>query len=368
VNRRDFIKYGTVLASAGGIFFFYKNGQIFVKDIAEKKTDADIRPCKRPFECLEIHSNGKTYPCCPDFLKGQVAAGNIETQKFDEIWNGKMLTELRKKMKKGDFSMCNRELCCMYDPYFDFNIPRGYEKGPKDIKISYDMECNYKCIICRDEIKINTPEEMALYDKVYLPNVLEIAKNAETITLLGVGEPLFSRHAKHLMQELIKKYPKIRFNLCTNGFFLDEKNLTEIGIQNNIRGAFVSIDAIKDETYSKIRHPDAFNRVIKNLELMSEWKKQGKIEMIMINFVVHLLNYEELPDFVKFAQKIDATALITRYSPWPISEFHKRYDEVAVFEPTNKHYKDFVRIMHNPVFKDKKHCILEPKLFEIANS
>ena len=42
--------------------------------------------------------------------------------------------------------------------------------------------------------------------------------------------------------------------------------------------------------------------------------------------------------------------------------------EVAVFEPTNKHYKDFVRIMHNPVFKDKKHCILEPKLFEIANS
>lgn len=47
---------------------------------------------------------------------------------------------------------------------------------------------------------------------------------------------------------------------------------------------------------------------MKNLEFISEWKKQGKINLLMLNFVVHLMNYKEMPDFVKLAQRLDAIA------------------------------------------------------------
>jgi len=334
------------------------------KDIAETKTDTDTRPCKRPFEYFEIQKDGDVYPCPREFLKYKTSAGNIGRHSFNEIWNGKILTDLRKKMINGDFSMCDRTGGCIYEPYTDGMIPEGYEKGPKELKICYDYECNNNCITCRDMIKINTPEEMELYDEVYLPKVLEIAKNSETVSLSLSGEPLFARHSKHLIQELMNKYPNIKFNLFTNGMLLNEEYLTKLGIRNNINGLSVSVDAATRETYKQIHRQDAFDTVVKNLELMSDWKKQCKINWITINFVVHLLNYKEMVDFVKMAQKFDVVAYFSPYRLWNSGEFSHRYNEVAVFEPSNKHYDEFTKVLHNPVLGDIKHCYIEPCLLQ----
>jgi len=368
MNRRDFIKYGTILAGMGGTCLLLKNGNLFVQDIPDTKNIPDNKPCSRPFDFCEFNRNGDIYPCCPDFLKYKTPAGNIGKQNIDKIWNGKIFNDLRQRVLNGDYTMCNRNICSMYNPCPVSELPENYKKGPKEIKITYDYECNYKCITCRDVVKINTPEEMALYENVYLPKVLEAAKNSKTVNLLGVGDPLFSRHSRHLIMELVKKYPKIKFTLCTNGLLLDEKNLAELGIQNNLLGISVSIDSVKRETYKKILRTDAFDTVMKNVELMAEWKRQGKFNWLLLNFVVHLLNYKEMPEFVRIAQKLDATVFFSTYRPWDSAEFSRRYDEVAVFEPENKHYKELVKILHNPVFKDDDHCILEQTLYDIANS
>ena len=328
----------------------------------------DTRPCKKPFECLEIHRNGNCFTCCPDFIKGKISVGNIKEQDFNDVWNGKILNDLRQRVLKGDYSLCNRDICCIYEPYSDGEFPSDYEKGPKDLKISYDFECNYKCITCRDNIRINTPEQLDLFDRVYLPKVIEASKNAKVVSLLGSGEPLFSKHSRNLLRQLVKELPDIKIHLFTNGLYANEADLTELGILNNIQGFSVSLDAATRETYKKIRRTDTFDTVIKNLETMSEWKKQDKIEWVTINFVVHLLNYEEMPAFAELAQKLDVTALFSTYRPWKDSEFYKKYKKIAVFEPNNEHYGELVKILHNPVFRDTKHCCLEPRLFDIAKS
>jgi len=368
MDRRDFIKYGTVLAGVGGVCLLCKNGSVIFKENTAdiKYPQMDTRPCLRPFVNLVLHNEGQVSPCCREFLKCD--AGNIEKQNLDEIWNGEIYTDLRQRILKGDYSMCNRDICCMYMPGSVDEIPSDYKKGPKVFTISYDFECNYRCITCRDTIITNTPQEMALYENVYSPKIKKIIKNVEVINLLGSGDPLFSRYSRHFMSEIVKEKPDIKFLLCTNGFLLDEKNLTDIGIQNNILGILISLNAVNRETYKKILRTDAFDRVMKNIELMAEWKKQGRIEWIRINFVTHLMNYKEMPDFVKLAQKLDITALFTVYRPWETAEYHKRYKEVAVFEPNNKHYKELAEILHNPVFKDEKHCMLEPRLLSIVNS
>jgi len=334
---------------------------------SHNKHNIDTRPCKMPFERIEVYPDGIVYPCCPDFLYDRQSAGNIGNQDFEEIWNGKVFKNIRKKLKNRDFSFCRRELCGEYVPY-EGKIPTDYKKGPKEIKISYDKECNYNCITCRDEVIVNSSDKMDLYNNVYLPKILQAANNADILTIAGSGDPFYSRHSKHLIKEIMKIRPNIKIRINSNGFFLNEETLTELGIQNNILGVSVSVDAANQETYKKILRTDAFDRVIKNLETMSEWKKQGKIEWIIINFVVHVINYKEMPEFVKLAQRLDAIAFFSTYRPWQSSELYKKYDEMAVFEPQNEHYEEFVEIMHDPVFQDKRHCVLEGKLIEIAQS
>ena len=366
MKRRDFIKYGTILAGAGGACLFCRNCGMFAKK--EVSPAMDKRICKIPFECFEIQKDGVVNSCCIDYLKNKTPVGNFEKQDFNELWHGEVLTELRKRVLKGDYSLCNRDICCIYEPYKEGEMVFDYQNGPHEVKISYDFECNYNCVICRDVIKINTPKEMELYDKVYLPKVIEASRNAEIVNLLGSGDPLFSRHSRLLMKELIKTYPKIKFNLFTNGLLLDEKNLTELGIQDSIHGLSVSVDAVNRETYKKVMRTDAFDKVMENLKLMADWRKKGKINWITINFVVHLMNYKEMPEFLKIAQKLDVNAFFSGYRPWVTAEYHNKYDEVAVFEPKNKYYDDFVKILKNPIFKDKKHCTLEPRMFDIVYS
>ena len=367
MKRRDFIKYGTALAGFGGACLICNGKNIFFTTKPAIQNPLDTRPCRVPFECMVIFKNGDIYPCCPEFYKYNKSFGNIENQNLYEVWNGELYTDLRESMLKGDFSMCKRDICCMYLPFDKESEISEYKKGPKEIQICYDYECNYNCITCRDSIKINTPEETALYDNIYTPQIINIAKNAEIITISLLGDAIYSRHSRKLIKLLVKEYPEIKFRLHTNGLLLNEKNLTELNIINNIEVVAVSLDAINKETYKKILRTDGFDTVMKNIELMSEWKKQGKIELITLNFVVHLMNYKEMPEFVKLAQKLDALTFFSAYRPWTTAEYHKRYDEVAVFEPYNKHYKELVKILHNPIFKDSKHCTFEPRLADIAN-
>ena len=367
MKRREFIKYGAALAGFCGACLMCRNINKYTRLAlaSEVKNPMDTIPCKAPFENFDIKVNGECSPCC--FLKNDISAGNIEKQTFDEIWNGEVYTDLRRRMLKGDFSMCKRDVCSLYNLCKGENISPDYKKGPKELKLSYDFECNYNCITCRDVVKVNTPEEMKLYDEVYLPKIMKLAQNAAKICLIGSGDVFYSRHAKKLIKALVKNYPELKFTLYSNGFLMNEKTLKEFGIENNVEDIYVSVNAANRETYKKIMRTDGFDVVMKNLKVMSEYKKQGKIKWVGLNFVTHIMNYKEMPEFVKIAQKLDIGTYFSTYRPWTSAEYYKRYDEVAVFEPTNKHYKELVKILHNPIFKDS-HCYLEQRLADIANS
>ena len=57
--------------------------------------------CVQSVDHLKVHSDGDAYPCCVaagDTLK----LGNLETQTFDEVWNGKEAQDLRRGMLTQD--------------------------------------------------------------------------------------------------------------------------------------------------------------------------------------------------------------------------------------------------------------------------
>jgi hypothetical protein len=53
---------------------------------------------------------GAFFPCCPSWHTDEYMTLDFE-ENLDDIWNGKVAQDLRKKMYEGDFSYCKREEC-----------------------------------------------------------------------------------------------------------------------------------------------------------------------------------------------------------------------------------------------------------------
>jgi len=368
MKRREFVKYGLIIAGVGGIcgFCLKQNGSkySFEKMPADKMLN-NSGSCLAPFENIEIHSGGDIYPCCPDYLYNPPTAfGNIVDADFKDIWNGPRFNEIRQKILNNDYSLCDRKICdynaSSYTEDFDAS-----KQGPKKIFLCYDQECNYRCITCTDKILTNTDEELKTLDNTVLPKILSLLKDAESIMFSG-GDPLAARHSRQLIKAVCEKNTKAKLCFFTNGYFFNEQNMKELGVEK-IKTLSISINAATRETYNKIMRIDAFDRIMENLKFASDWKKQGKLEDIDINFIVHSMNYKEMIDFVKIAEKFDAKAIFWEYRPWPNTEMEKHYKEVAVFEPYHKDYQKLKKILHNPIFKSK-HCVLYPLMQNIADS
>ena len=368
MERRDFIKCGILLAGAGAVGCtalkcLNKNSNS-ISDKFVYDYDHIRKPCEFPFDNIQIEYDGGVFPCCPTYLKFR-PFGNIYKDDLMSIWTGNDFEEIRQKMLKGDFSMCNRNECYYRpsDKYTkDFNAKKQL---PSRILLCYDKECNYKCITCRDEIVQNTDEELKILDNEVMPRILPFITKLDNIIFSG-GDPLASRHSRKLIKNVCKNNPNIRVSINTQGYFMDENNMKELGI-TKLDSVSISIHSATRKTYEKIMRQDSFDRIMKNLAFVSDWKKKGLVNFIGINFVVHSMNYKEMPAFVKIAEKFDATANFWGYNPWVTAEMHNHYKEVAVFETWHKDYPKLQKILKDPVFKSK-HCFLYPELMRIAES
>ena len=75
-----------------------------------------MKLCPYPFSRIQTnHTENKTshesfYPCCPSWLKEEYHRLPKEN-KIENVWNGKAAQELRSRMYKGDFSLCDIEAC-----------------------------------------------------------------------------------------------------------------------------------------------------------------------------------------------------------------------------------------------------------------
>lgn len=278
-----------------------------------KKTLKEIKGkyiCRRPFEHIEIDNNGNVFSCCPDYT-GSYILGNILKESFDDIWYGKKFSNLRKNVINGIYKKCNLEYCYNIEtPFFKIrnqeNLITEIPLYPKNVTIDIDETCNAKCIFCRDKTIVPDKEKMnkfvAMIDDYFIP----MLKNTELILIDGSGEVFCSKFGRQFIRKVCDKYPKIRFEILTNGFLCNEKNLKELGLYDKLSLITVSLHATTKETYEKIVKGIDFDKVIENIKFLSSLKKSGKLNTFYLTFVVTALNYKELPNFVEFAYSVGA--------------------------------------------------------------
>ncbi len=315
--------------------------------------------CQHPFKTIQIQNTGEVYCCCcywTDFY----SFGNIFDQSFDEIWNGEKAKEFRRQFIENNFKYCKTDVC---DPAYDDIDPKLTVAYPIRIEFSYDRHCNVRCIFCRheknkEEEEYNRNKEKRIeenFDRIFTP----VIQHAELIELNSAGELFASKHSIEIVKKIININPQIKFRIISNGILFTKKISQELGLEDRLSSAIISIHASTEKTYNKLVERGNFKAVMENVKYLSELKKSGKLETLQLNFVVTSINYKEMIDFVKFAKKMHARAFFINYHRQIDSD--KLETELDISLTSHPKYNELVKILSNPIFNNE-YCIVNDYL------
>lgn len=332
-----------------------------------------MRFCKRPFENFEINGYFEVFTCCPNYFKEKQILGNLLQYSPENIWNSKVAQNLREHILKGDFSLCNTGRCCNYQALEDVSEEelKKYSaiciQKPKNVYLYYDVICNAKCIICRDDFYGNYDEKTKFLNEIADEKILPLLKDAETIYLNGAGEVFYSKHTQYLIKRANELYPKLKYDFVSNGFLCTKENLKKLGLENRIEKLTISIHATTEETHKKIFRTGSLKTILKNLEEIKEMKDSGEIPFIQLFFVVTSVNYKEIPAFVKLAQKLNMVAVFGDYVPYDYTEMGRNEKEYNIIKPEHPLHKDLLDVLKSEELADSSHCFLYPIIQSLRN-
>lgn len=117
-----------------------------------------------------------------------------------------------------------------------------------------------------------------------------------------------------------------------------------------------------------ITRTNTFDKVIKNIKDLVKVKEEGEDSYtIKLQFVIHKLNWREVPDFIKMCLDLNVDEILF----WGVAdwgtEYTKNFKDVAVFLPENPEYEDFVKMLHSDIIKHPKVRLAQDQLQHLAN-
>jgi len=162
---------------------------------------------------------------------------------------------------------------------------------PRKLHVLLTTRCNLNCIMCY------IPKNKSIYEigEAFLKFIEKTIPYLETLTWQGGEVFLYNKFIP--LFELAGKNG-VKQNIITSGLMLNNKTIdclikydTELTI---------SIDSVVPKTYEKIRYGAHFEQLLKNLQILKEYKQIKQFSYNM-TCVVMSLNYEEIENLVKFA-------------------------------------------------------------------
>lgn len=161
-----------------------------------------------------------------------------------------------------------------HHPAHEEHIKRNIKvsSGPAFLTIVSAGMCNLKCMMCIhsvvDKIEINLDVE----------RIYPLLKTAGRVQLVG-GEPLWitanvNNTTRKILDKILKDFKNIRLSVITNGVMLNKK-MAKI-VFERFESINFSIDTLDKMAYKKIRSKPVLNKVLKNIEYLSNLKRKAK--------------------------------------------------------------------------------------------
>jgi len=197
----------------------------------------------------------------------------------------------------------------------DFEYRQGQlalRSWPQVIDLGLTLKCNLHCTMC-----FSRHMPAIDLDRECLDKVIPYLESCHRIVWNDAGE-LFASSRTREFVELMKHYhPPISY-VSTN-FLLVDRYLDDI-LDSGLTDMSVSVDAVRRETYERIRTGGRWDKLIANLELMQQKKAERQTEWPRLTFVFVAMrsNLAELPEFVDFAKHYGGIAIhVLKMLPTP---------------------------------------------------
>ena len=191
------------------------------------------------------------------------------------------------------------------------------EEFPSQLLVDVAEYCNLACIHCpHSEFKNSEHYSSAKLDPSLNSKLIdEVSKygkgHTQYIRYTSNGEPLIHPKIFEMLSYAVNNSDSL-ITLTTNGTILNENKIEQL-LGTGIHVVDISIDAFKNETYSKIRINGNLDITRKNvLHLINESNKRGGNTKVVVSYVEMSQNMNETSDFEKFWNDNGANFVVIR--------------------------------------------------------
>lgn len=175
---------------------------------------------------------------------------------------------------------------------------------PLHIFLEVTRRCNIRCITCqhhfykRDKEYFKQMMEYWVFEKIQ-----HLLPNATYFHPFGYGEPMLNQHLIQMLE--LANRAGCNTGYITNGTLLNEKNIEQL-IDMKLNILRFSIDGASKETFERIREGAKYDKVMGNMRLLRDMKRQKKsgFPSMGMETVLMTLNIAELPRIVSLAKEL----------------------------------------------------------------
>ncbi len=254
------------------------------------------RICNAPYSALYFHPDGQVTACClnkNNFYFGYYPENNLK----------QILKSIPRKLQQKYISAGNFQLGCrtclenirannfsglmlnIYNPYNKKTIQRI------DFELSHF--CNLDCIMC---LRDKSGKSDNIYDADFFSELKPLLNKLNFTNFAG-GEPFLIKEYYKIWYYLLDNNPEGEIYVQTNGTILNDE-IKKL-LQNKNFRVGISIDAVKKETYEKIRRNADFEKTIENFEHFNSLAKI-KNQTLQISVCPIRVNRNEIHEIISY--------------------------------------------------------------------
>jgi radical SAM protein with 4Fe4S-binding SPASM domain len=209
--------------------------------------------------------------------------------------------------------------------YITYPLHKKIDSFPPCIQIEPSSICNFRCVMCFQTDKTfssDKKEHMGLMKFDLFKKVIDqITGKIEAVTFASRGEPTLNKNFSKFLSYCKDKFVALKVN--TNLSTLTEELAKSI-FENDCQTLVISADAADKKNYERIRVKGKFEKILKNLQLLSNIKKDYPNSRTIIR--VSGVKFDDKQDFEAmkktYSKYVDSIAFVN-YLPWESSYDNK---------------------------------------------
>ena len=205
--------------------------------------------------------------------------------------------------------------------WHEINEKKNISEFPLYLVLEQRFKCNLKCPMCvisyPEKVSFDT-DSSSMSDELFIKIMKEAERNnCPSISMNNTEEPLLGKGQAIERIKIAKEHGFIDIMMNTNGVLLDDKISNDL-IDSGLTRLLIGFDGYSKTTYEKIRVGANYEHVKSNIEqfLAIKKKRNSKLPIVRISFVVNDINKHEVVDFYEYwKDKVEYVAFQEYYEP-----------------------------------------------------